>query len=167
MVGGNAAHVLIFSNDRKKILLTKRKDIPMWVLPGGHLDKNETFKVAAVREYKEETGLTIRILHLLALYKTPDNNIEKRVYEGKIISGKIKETNEAKQIKWFPITALPVLMTRYERIRISDGLSYNGKFRTKPLNFDIKQELLFQIRNPYRFLTFLFYYLFNLHNKHK
>jgi 8-oxo-dGTP diphosphatase len=46
-----------------KILLTKRNIEPYkgsWVLPGGHIDLDETTEAAVVREVKEETGLDIR-----------------------------------------------------------------------------------------------------------
>ena len=48
--------VAIFDSARKKILLTKRRDIPVWVFPGGKIEANETPETCAVRECKEETG---------------------------------------------------------------------------------------------------------------
>lgn len=44
------------------VLLVKRKNLPgkgMYALPGGHLEINETFSTALIRELKEETKLKI------------------------------------------------------------------------------------------------------------
>jgi 8-oxo-dGTP diphosphatase len=46
----------------KWILLIKRKNEPFkdcWALPGGFVEEDETFKEAAIRELKEETGYEI------------------------------------------------------------------------------------------------------------
>lgn len=42
-----------------KILLVKHKKLGIWLAPGGHLELNELPHEAAVREVKEETGLTV------------------------------------------------------------------------------------------------------------
>ena len=54
-----------------KILLTKRKDFPVWCIPGGHLSPGESLLDAAVREAKEETGLDVSIQHLIGVYSMP------------------------------------------------------------------------------------------------
>lgn len=57
------SEVYIFHQD--KVLLFKRsenkKKFPgFWSLPGGHLDEGEDALAAAIREVKEETGITIQ-----------------------------------------------------------------------------------------------------------
>lgn len=154
MIGGNAAHVLIYSKDKKKILLTQRRDIPMWVMPGGHVEKSETYETAAVREVKEETGLAIKITNLAAKYT--NTKISKYVFIGLVTSGNIKTSKETKQVKWFELNDLPMLMTLYERERIQTARFFKGKMIEKELYFDKKRELVFQLKNPLRFFTFLF-----------
>lgn len=154
-----AAHVIVFSNDGKDILLAQRKDVPMWVLSGGHLRRNETYRAAAKREYREETGLEIKVRENLAIYKDAEKDIEKRLYKGIIISGELRQSRETRKAQWFPVDSPPMLMTLYERNRISDCLSYQGEVIRKKYDFDWKRELLFQISNPVRFTIFLYYYL--------
>ena len=50
-----------FSKDRKKVLLIKRRDVPVWTLPGGGTEDNETIEEAITRELLEETGFQTKI----------------------------------------------------------------------------------------------------------
>lgn len=55
----------VFSPDKKRILFIKRGNEPRkgyWSLPGGLVDVGESLDVAAVREVKEETNISIQIL---------------------------------------------------------------------------------------------------------
>lgn len=69
---------VIMENKKGEILLVKRAHPPKkgwWDLPGGFVGYNETFEKGAVREVKEELGITISNLryinsfHNLYLYK--------------------------------------------------------------------------------------------------
>ena len=44
-----------------KVILVKRRDCPVWVLPGGKIDDGETPEEAIIRETKEETGYDVII----------------------------------------------------------------------------------------------------------
>ncbi|WP_165907753.1 NUDIX hydrolase [Hydrogenispora ethanolica] len=54
---------MVFVGDR--LLILRRKN-GVWLFPKGHIDPGETAAQAAVREVKEESGLTARILEKLA-----------------------------------------------------------------------------------------------------
>ncbi len=62
--------VVIFSGDN--LVLIRRKNPPLgWALPGGFVDEGETVEAAAIREVLEETGLMVRLEHLLGVYSDP------------------------------------------------------------------------------------------------
>ena len=44
-----------------KVLLIKRRDFGVWLLPGGGIDAGESAAEAAVREAQEETGLEVEL----------------------------------------------------------------------------------------------------------
>lgn len=48
----------IVSRDRKKVLLTHHLKLKMWVQLGGHVDDGESILETALRESREESGLT-------------------------------------------------------------------------------------------------------------
>jgi ADP-ribose pyrophosphatase YjhB (NUDIX family) len=63
-VGGDAA---IF-DESGNILLVLRTDDQQWCLPCGWVEPNESPAQTAVRETKEETGLEVRVLHLVDVF---------------------------------------------------------------------------------------------------
>ena len=95
-------------NEKGEILLVKRRDAPIWILPGGGIDPGETPEKAVVREVKEETGIDVAITRHVAEY-TPINRLSylTYLYECKEISGTIKTSEETKQVGFFDLKALP------------------------------------------------------------
>ncbi len=101
----------IFSKDRKKVLLIKRRDVPVWTLPGGGIEANETIESAITREILEETGFQTKIRKKVGEY-IPINKLAKftHLFESEIISGKATLSDETKDIDFFDIDNLPKLL---------------------------------------------------------
>ena len=60
---------------KDQIVLIERKNPPYgWALPGGFVDYGESYEAAALREAKEETGLTVLRLRQFRTYSNPDRD---------------------------------------------------------------------------------------------
>ncbi|WP_400204257.1 NUDIX hydrolase [Candidatus Methanomassiliicoccus intestinalis] len=64
---------------QKKWIFVRHKNRITWEIPGGHVEKNESVDVAAIRELYEETGLKPKKLHPICDYYA-ENRIGKRSY---------------------------------------------------------------------------------------
>ncbi|MFQ6078801.1 MAG: NUDIX domain-containing protein [Thermodesulfobacteriota bacterium] len=57
------------------IVLIRRKNEPLgWAIPGGFVDYGEPLEEAAVREAKEETGLTVHLIRQFHTYSDPERD---------------------------------------------------------------------------------------------
>ena len=110
-----AVYGIFFNETRSEVLLIKRRDIPVWVLPGGGLEKGESPEEGVIREMSEETGCQSAIVRKVAEY-LPVNKLTKltHFFECRILSGMIKTGAETKAIRFFPLNALPDLPPPYE-----------------------------------------------------
>lgn len=99
---------VIFDEGREKILLVKRRDVPIWVLPGGGVEANELPERAIEREVFEETGLHISVKKQIAFY-IPVNRLayETFLFECGEISGSLTTGDETESVKFFPLDKLP------------------------------------------------------------
>jgi 8-oxo-dGTP pyrophosphatase MutT (NUDIX family) len=102
---------VVFNSDQSEVLLVKRRDVPVWVLPGGAIDEEESFAQATTREIQEETGYFVNIKRKVGEFH-PKNKLTKitHLYECTIVKGSARESDETSEIKFFPINALPKLM---------------------------------------------------------
>lgn len=101
----------IFSLDRSSVLLIQRRDVPVWVLPGGGIDPGENSEMAIVREIFEETGFTVKVDRQVGRY-LPENRLTRctDVFECSILSGNMRITSETRDIQFFSLKALPSLI---------------------------------------------------------
>ena len=99
---------------KNSVLLTRRAWSPYsgwWCLPGGLMEVGETIEKTALREIKEETGITGKIISLVGLYSGPKRDprgttltvcyLVKFVRQGK------KLDEEVTDMKFFPFDKLP------------------------------------------------------------
>ncbi len=59
---------------KKKVLLRLHEKYHLWLVPGGHIELNETPEEAALREAKEETGLDISLYVPSSFVNIPNDN---------------------------------------------------------------------------------------------
>lgn len=96
-----------------KILLTHEKN-GTWSLPGGWCDVLESVRSNTVKEVKEETGLDVTAVRLIALQDRNKHNVPVYAYGVckafvlcEIIGGKFTENIETTEIAFFDLKNLP------------------------------------------------------------
>jgi ADP-ribose pyrophosphatase YjhB (NUDIX family) len=99
---------IVYSPDKTKVLLIQRRDVDIFVLPGGGIDPDELPETAVIREILEESGLKTEVIRLVAEY-TPVNRLAKHTYlfETKVISGELTTGEETRSLGFFPLNDLP------------------------------------------------------------
>lgn len=110
--------VLATLEGKPRVLLIKRKHDPFggrWALPGGFVDENERLVDAALRELREETGLTA--VSLEQLYTAGDPGRDPRgwtvtvAYLARVEPDQLRPVaaDDAAEVAWFPLDDLPPL----------------------------------------------------------
>ena len=125
---------IIIEKDNK-IVLIKRKKEPFkgkLVLPGGHVEENETVEEAAVREAKEETSLDVKLREILGVYSNPKRDPRyptiSTVFITEPISKKIKASSDAAEAKWFEVDKIDFKNLGFDHLKIlKDYLRYKKK----------------------------------------
>jgi len=71
LLAADAIIELIDLPGRPIVLIERRYPPSGWAIPGGFVDVGESVETAAVREAREETGLSVHLLALLGIYSDP------------------------------------------------------------------------------------------------
>ncbi|MCJ0543842.1 NUDIX domain-containing protein [Enterococcus cecorum] len=111
----------------QKVLLVKRRDFPLWDLPGGVVESDELPSEAAIREMYEETGYEVQIDYEFARYIDKTRNDCQHLFISHIISGELKRTTtETRDLRWFSLNRLPLLIIPNRKRQIRDALTITG-----------------------------------------
>jgi 8-oxo-dGTP diphosphatase len=116
----------IIFDTKKRVLLCHRRDMDMWNLPGGGMERGELPTETAIRETLEETGLRIAVLDLVGVYGKPDADDLVFAFLGKVTGGEISPTDEADEIKYFKVRDIPANTSPRQVERIHDALKPKG-----------------------------------------
>lgn len=130
---GIGATTMVF-NDKKEILLNLRSDTNTWGIPCGSMELYEDIKETAIRELREEAGITAENLELVDVLSGKDYYFEYPngdkmctviiLFKVLNYSGEIKVSdNESKELRFFSLNSLPQMESRAQAIidKIKNG----------------------------------------------
>ncbi|WKU05625.1 NUDIX hydrolase [Micromonospora sp. HUAS LYJ1] len=97
-------------DEQARVLLIQRTDNGLWSLPGGGQEIGETVAQTAVRETREETGISVEVTGMVGVYSDPGHVIE--YSDGEIrqqfslcfratpVSGTLTPSDESHEVRW-------------------------------------------------------------------
>ncbi len=116
----------IVSRKGSEVLLVRHTYQKGWFLPGGGLQKGETFQAAAFRELKEECGIEAASLHLQGVYLNTFSGARDHVCVFVVSSftgePRAADPREIAEARFFPVQELPADLKRGHRDRILEHL---------------------------------------------
>jgi 8-oxo-dGTP diphosphatase len=126
---------IIFKEEQQQVLLIKRRDVPIWVLPGGGIEPSESPEEAICREMREETGFAVAIKRKVGEY-TPINRLTRftHFYECEILDGSPLTGTETKEIGFFPLRHLPKSFLIVHQEWMEDALKNEPYAIKKPIS---------------------------------
>ncbi|MGA2415844.1 MAG: NUDIX hydrolase [Candidatus Sulfotelmatobacter sp.] len=127
---------IIIEEDR--VVLVKRLHPPLqaeWSIPGGVLEVGELVREAAIREAREETGLTVEAGELLGVYDRVLRHADQRVQYHYVlidflcrrVAGELAAASDAAEVRWFWRDELPGLKLAQDTLAvIREGFAKSG-----------------------------------------
>ena len=118
-----------------RIVLVKRAKEPKgWALPGGFVDEGEALHDAAVREAKEETGLSVDLTEQFFTYSDPSRDPRRHTISTVFIGwaeGQPRGGDDAKDARAFALDELPAELAFDHGTIVADFIAYKrtGKRR--------------------------------------
>ena len=104
--------VLCMVHDGTRLLLQNRvkADWRGYTLPGGHVEKGESFVQAVTREMREETGLTVHAPRLCGIKDWCEEGVRHVVllYRAEQFTGTLRSSDEG-EVWWAELAGLPSL----------------------------------------------------------
>lgn len=134
-------------NGRLKVLLIQRGIDPhkgKWALPGGFVKMDESAEQGAMRELKEETGLTARYIEQFYTFSDPERDPRERVitiafyaltYIQDVVGG-----DDARVAQWFDINEMPPLAFDHDHILSKAKKCLRERLHFEPVGFDLLPE---------------------------
>lgn len=128
--------VVFTKEEEPKVLLIQRGNKPYkgcWAFPGGFMNMEETAEECAVRELKEETGLTVNQIQQIGAYSKVDRDPRGRTISIAYLAivdapTAVTGMDDAAKAAWFPLSSLPDLAFDHQDI-MADAIALFNNIR--------------------------------------
>jgi ADP-ribose pyrophosphatase YjhB (NUDIX family) len=126
---------VVVTDEDGNVLVIQRSDNGNWAIPGGAIDLGESLTQAAIRETREETGITCEVTGIVGIYTDPKHvvlytsNGEARqefsiVLTARAVDGGPTPSDESSQVRWVTRDELAEYpMDRSMRLRVDHFLA--------------------------------------------
>jgi len=147
-----------FDGTKLKVLLVERGIDPYkgkWAFPGGFIKMDESCEEGALRELKEETGLTGAYIEQFHTFSDPSRDPRERVitvaYYALVRIQDVRGGDDAVKAEWFALDHVPQLAFDHDRILRSALKSLRERIHFEPIGFELLPDkfTLKQLQNLY------------------
>ena len=136
-----------FDGNKLRVLLIERGIEPYkgkWALPGGFLKMDESAEDGALRELKEETGLTGAYIQQFHAFTAPDRDPRERVitiaYYALVRLQDVQGGDDAAKAQWFSLDEVPALAFDHDQILRMAERALRKQIHFEPVGFELLPE---------------------------
>lgn len=136
-----------FDGVKLKVLLIERGIEPFkgrWAFPGGFIKMDESAEEGALRELKEETGLTGAYIKQFHTFSDPNRDPRERVitiaYYALVRIQNVKGGDDAAKAQWFDFDEVPALAFDHDRILRKAMQELRKQIHFEPIGFELLPE---------------------------
>ena len=147
-----------FDGTRMKVLLVQRGIEPYkgrWAFPGGFLQMDESAEEGALRELREETGLSGAFIRQFHTFSAPNRDPRERVitiaFYALVRIEEVTGGDDAADARWFALDEVPQLAFDHDQILRTAEQALRQQIHFEPVGFELLPEkfTLRELQNLY------------------